>query len=59
MTWNNTIEQLSRFASGDGLEAWPAQVGPWIETDFPAREIETFHAARQQMGTLAVAHRSP
>jgi drug/metabolite transporter superfamily protein YnfA len=53
-TWNNTIEQLTRFESGDGLEVWEAQVGPWIDGDFPARESAAFHAARQQMGDLSV-----
>jgi hypothetical protein len=54
-TWDNTIEQLARFASGDGLETWDAEVGSWIDKDFPARERAVFHAARQQMGTLSVA----
>jgi hypothetical protein len=53
--WNNTIEQLTRFDSGDGLERnWTAQVGPWIDRDFPPRESAAFHAARQQMGLLEV-----
>jgi hypothetical protein len=52
--WDNTIEQLLRFASGDGLETWDAQVGSWIETDFPERERARFHSARQQLGTLSV-----
>ena len=53
-TWDNTIEQLTRFASGDGLESWNGLVGSWIDRDFPARERTAFHAARQQLGTLAV-----
>jgi len=53
-TWDNTIEQLTRFASGDGLEAWPSQVGKWIDADFPVRESTAFHDARQQKGTLVV-----
>jgi hypothetical protein len=53
-TWANTIEQLTRFASGDGLESWNPQVGPWIDRDFPARERAAFHAARQQSGDLAL-----
>lgn len=62
-TWDNTIEQLTRFASGDGLESWDAQTGSWIDRDFPLRERTAFHAARQQLGTLevppplAIAHR--
>jgi hypothetical protein len=50
----NTLEQLGRFASGDGLEAWPDQVTPVIARDFPAREKAAYAAARQQNGTLHV-----
>jgi hypothetical protein len=53
-TLDNTIEQLTRFASGDGLDAWQSQVGSWIDADFPPREGATFHDARQQRGTLEV-----
>jgi hypothetical protein len=53
-SWHNTIEQLSRFASGDGLRSWNDQVGPWIDRDFPTVERAAFHAARQQSGDLAV-----
>ena len=53
-TWDNTIEQLTRFASGDGLESWNEQVGSRIDQDFPAQERAAFHAARQQSGNLAV-----
>ena len=53
-TLNNTIEQLTRFASGDGLESWNELVGTWIDRDFPAAEQHSFHAARQQNGVLAV-----
>jgi hypothetical protein len=52
--WNNTIEQLTRFASGDGLEPWPSQVGSWIHRDFPAQEGLAFDDSRQQLGELAV-----
>lgn len=51
----NTLDQLGRFASGDGLTPWPAQVSPWIAQDFPAREAAAYAAARQQAGTLSVA----
>jgi hypothetical protein len=54
VTWDNTIEQLTRFGSGDGLEIWEIQVGPWIAKDFPAREFAAFEAARQQRGELSV-----
>jgi hypothetical protein len=50
----NTVEQLGRFASGDGLNPWPAQVSPWIEGDFPPRERAAYLAARQQRGSLSV-----
>ncbi len=50
----NTLEQLSRFESGDGLTAWPAEVSGWIERDFPAREAAAYAAARQQRGVLTV-----
>ena len=53
-TWNNTIEQLTRFASGDGLQSWNEQVSPWINQDFPTEERAAFHSARQQSGNLAV-----
>jgi hypothetical protein len=45
---------MTRFASGDGLTPWPAQVTPWIERDFPAREQAAYASARQQAGTLSV-----
>ena len=54
VTADNTIEQLTRFASGDGLKAWQAEAGSRIDADFPIRERAAFHAARQQAGTLAV-----
>ena len=50
----NTLEQLTRFASGDGLVPWPAEVSPWIEQDFPPRERAAYASARQQTGTLSV-----
>jgi hypothetical protein len=50
----NTVEQLRRFDSGDGLEAWPAEVSAWIERDFPAREYIAYATARQQTGRLAM-----
>jgi hypothetical protein len=50
----NTLTQLARFASGDGLEPWPIQVTPWIERDFPPAERAAYAAARQQRGSLTV-----
>ena len=50
----NTLHQLGRFSSGDGLEPWPIQVTPWIAKDFPQREYTAYQAARQQRGVLAV-----
>ena len=50
----NTWEQLTRFASGDGLGPWPREVTPWIRRDFPAAEQAAYAAARQQSGVLSV-----
>lgn len=52
--FGNALDQVSRFASGDGLEAWPTQVSPWIERDFPSFEDATYRASRQAQGLLAV-----
>ena len=51
---SNTVEQMIRFDSGDGLEPWPDQVTPWITRDFPPREQNAYAAARQQMGSLRI-----
>jgi hypothetical protein len=50
----NALEQLTRFASGDGLNAWSNEVSPVIARHFPAREQAAYAAARQQAGLLAV-----
>jgi hypothetical protein len=50
----NALEQLTRFASGDGLSAWPNEVSPVIARHFPAREQAAYAAARQQARSLAV-----
>ncbi|MBN8874712.1 MAG: hypothetical protein J0H67_17880 [Rhodospirillales bacterium] len=50
----NWGQQLTRFASGDGLEPWPETVTPVLLRDFPAREAATYAAARQARGELAV-----
>ena len=50
----NTLEQMTGFASGDGLNPWPAQVSPTIERYFPAREQAAYASARQQAGALSV-----
>lgn len=50
----NSLVQLVRFQSGDGLEPWPTQVSPWIARDFTAREAHAYQAARQQRGTLEI-----
>ncbi len=50
----NTLAQLRQFASGDGLQAWPGQVSPWIEADFSRPAQAAYAAARQQNGGLAV-----
>jgi hypothetical protein len=50
----NALEQGSRFASGDGLQAWPVAVTPWITREFPRFEFATYAAARQTRGILEV-----
>ena len=50
----NTLEQMTHFDSGDGLNSWPIQVTPWIERDFPHREQAAYRSARQQTNTLSV-----
>jgi hypothetical protein len=50
----NTMLQLHRFSSGDGLEPWRDQVSPWLERDFPQSEQARFSGARQQNGELSV-----
>lgn len=43
----NGLDQFESFETGDGLHAWPAEVTPWIERDFPAAEVRRYQAARQ------------
>jgi hypothetical protein len=50
----NTLEQMTLFASGDGLNSWVAQVSPVMAQDFPMREQAAYASARQQAGTLSV-----
>ena len=50
----NSLVQLVRFHSGDGLEPWPTQVSPWIARDFPPREAQAYQAARQQTAGLSI-----
>ncbi len=50
----NTVRQLGRFATGDGLQPWPVTVTPWIERDFPRFEADAYAAARQNAGGFAV-----
>jgi hypothetical protein len=51
---SNMLEQMRRFGSGDGLEAWPDQVTPWIDRDFPQAEQAAYASALQQQGLLRV-----
>jgi len=46
----NGARQLTLFATGDGLQPWPASVTPWIERDFPAFERIGYEQARQTEG---------
>ncbi len=50
----NTWEQIRRFNTGDGLEAWPNHVTPWIALDFPAVEQTAYASALQQRRLLTV-----
>ncbi len=47
-------QQAASFATGDGLEAWPRTVTPWIARDFPALEADAYAASRQTAGRMAV-----
>ncbi len=49
----NALAQLTRFATGDGLEPWPATVRPVIARAFPASELAAYDAARQSRGELS------
>jgi hypothetical protein len=51
---SNLLQQLSSFATGDGLQAWPTTVTPRIERIFPTFEIASYTNARQTNSTLAV-----
>lgn len=51
---SNLGHQLLLFQSGDGLHAWPGEVGPVILRNFPAGERRAFLASRQSRGVLAV-----
>jgi hypothetical protein len=50
----NALEQGTRFASGDGLQAWPVAVTPWIAREFPQFEYAAYAAARQTREKLEV-----
>jgi hypothetical protein len=52
--WGNTLEQLLRFDSDDGLNAWEQEAGVPITRDFPASEQLAFRRARQQRGLLGI-----
>jgi hypothetical protein len=51
----NTAVQLQRFATGDGLQPWSAEVTPWIKQDFPAWEVGHYLTARQTRGIVLVS----
>ena len=50
----NSATQLGMFETGDGLNAWPDGVTPWMVRIFPASEVAAYGEARQQQGTLTV-----
>lgn len=51
---DNAMHQLEQFASGDGLQPWPATVAPWLQRDFPSHEFAAYTQARQTRGELHV-----
>ena len=50
----DALQQLTRFATGDGLQPWPVEVSPRIARHFPPGEFSSYSAARQTRGTLAL-----
>jgi len=50
----NFARQMTDFATGDGLTAWPATVSPAILRDFPGGEAASYAGARQTHDTLTV-----
>ncbi|MBN9564017.1 MAG: hypothetical protein J0H14_25320 [Alphaproteobacteria bacterium] len=50
----NALSQLTRFATGDGLDPWPATVRPVIARAFLPAELAAYDAARQSRGELAI-----
>jgi hypothetical protein len=46
----NAARQLALFATGDGIEAWPETVAPWILREFPRFEANAYLASRQSTG---------
>ncbi len=50
----NVLSQVTRFATGDGLDPWLATVRPVIARAFPAGELAAYDAARQSRGVLAI-----
>lgn len=51
---HNTWRQMTRFATGDGLEVWPTAVKPWIVDDFPGFESRGYLASLQTNATLVI-----
>jgi polysaccharide transporter, PST family len=54
----NSLQQLSRFASGDGLQPWPETVAPRIARHFPRFEKTAFTAVtteRRHLGSITMA----
>ncbi len=50
----NSMRQLGDFATGDGLQPWPATVTPVIRRDFPSFEMSMYTTSRQTFGELTV-----
>jgi hypothetical protein len=50
----NSVQQLVRFSSGDGLQPWSDTVGPRVGRHFPQFENVAFATSYQNTGRLAV-----
>ncbi len=50
----NTLRQLAMARTGDGLQAWPETVTPWIIRLFPPAEQNAYQQARQTRNALVL-----
>ena len=52
--YGNVKDQLTRFATGDGLQPWPEEVRPVIARAFGPGELLAFDRSRQSQGARLV-----